>query len=983
MTEFELEKHICNNLTTLGWQQQGSIDAVTYIDKSQLLAYLKTSEAWQSYEAKQAPGAALEQLLLALTKHTGSTLSLLQKGIILEPDGVHIDLLSVADWTKNKFSFVRQVQHSANNKALKGDVCLWVNGLPLGFVEVKNEQTGQSAKNAVSQIVDRYKRNEAPRLFELCIFNLAVDTNTAYLSIDPSSTKHFRPFTPSKETYQVPTNDFYTAYLYGGETAFLHPKNLTELLGLFLYVDPKKKQVIFPRYHQWEAARLLKSLCLTAYQRHHLGERFLFQHSTGSGKSKTIAWGARFLATLKLPKSQQSLFQKILIVTDRKNLDGQIQRDLEPVLGEKQVVRAETTKHLAELLSLNCSTPVITSTVQKFLDLGQLQFSKDDRVCIIIDEAHRSQDGNYNEQMQKTVVANFDGFEKSGYDITEASLFALDKLTAEQSNAITVAFTATPSKQTLQRFGKAGKPHHLYSMRQAIDEGYILNPLKNVITYDTIYQLHQKGMWHLTGKEYPAALLSKNLTQAAYENPEIIEAKSNIMSAIVLERTRHAIGGKGKAMLVCSSKRAAVLFQKALKDKLVDYDIKPLIAYTGTQADATGVELTEGQVNAKLGATQSIEKTFEQELAYRILVVVNKFQTGFDEPLLHTLFVDKPLQGINAVQTLSRINRAMDGKEDTLVVDFTNSYQEIAKAFQQYIDLPPTFEQRVVSEADLVTKFTTVLELTGTADVDWDLELNPAAPEGKIALDKKCKELSDKIKATCAGDVNTALNALLTDLLYLASKGLLTRFKVWEFRKLVVKGVLGYLKSESVHFSVEEIRESVATVGMAVSLERIAEGEVIVKQITDKEGGKGKSLNLSLASAIHSINLKNFSKLSGHLAAIAEQKEQLLEKEPDSVKPQLVEFCEQNQEALDAYAGFDATDPEAAADYLLREKAKSLRESLETEESPSELIKKWLVLAIKETRFRTLEAAFNAANTNLLTANEAAMMEATRIEKKL
>jgi len=980
MNEATLEQHICDHLQNSGWLKHELHDTHSYINWESLEQFLQKSVPWQDFVSKSGSIAAKAQMLASIEKQPGSSLQFFQKGVTIEPDGIHIPLLDVEDWTKNQFTFVRQVQHSSDNRKLKGDIALWINGLPFGFIEVKNRQTGQTAQNGVAQIVDRVKSREAPKLFERIIFSMTLDAESAWLSVDATSTKNFRPFNPCKNFYNAPKDDFYTAYLYSGKTSFLHPKNVTELLATVLYIEPVKGELIFPRYHQWEAARLIKQQCTDAYAATGtLGERLLIQHSPGSGKSKTIAWAARFLVTLKIADSQRSLFDKILIVTDRRNLDRQIQRDLAPTIGEGQVVQAQSTKHLGELLGKS-AIPVITSTVQKFLELGELQFSTNERVCLIIDEAHRSQDGELNEKMRKTVEA---GFNTSGYEESEESLFALDKMTEKKSNTVTVAFTATPSSMTLRRFGKDGQPHHLYSMRQAIEEGYILNPLKNVITYDTLYQLHQTGMWHLTLKEFPTALLNRQLTLAAYEDPAIIEAKSSIITAIIRERTSLAIRGKGKAMLVCSSKKSARLYQEALRAKLSEFDIKPLIAFTGTVTNGIGEDKTETQMNAATGATQGIEATFENELAYRILVVVNKFQTGFDEPLLHTLFIDKTISGINAVQTITRVNRCMDGKDDTLVVDFTNSYSEIAKAFEMFIDLPPTFAQKIVTPADLDTKFRTILQLSSTEPAEWEIDLNPDTLEGMAELETRCLNLATKIKALADDSILGHIQGLLNDLMYLSNKGLLTRYKEWQWRKLVLKGVSGHLHGAQVKFSVEEIRESVATVSMVVSLERIREGEVFLATGGGGNGGGGViTQGLSLAAAIHRLNQQNFEKLALQLQRIAQQKTALLAGEKTRVLEQLSQFCAENQEALLAYATFDATSPTAGAAALLNTAA-ALRYDLDTNKNSDPIILEWLLLEIKELRFRKLESAFYACHAGLKSANETAMLEATRIEGKL
>jgi HsdR family type I site-specific deoxyribonuclease len=954
MNELEFETHLCAALESSGWQQCFGIAAhPQHIVGVQLAQYLEGLQGEDSVLQKIEPQALLRRVMDAIEAKWAAgtpTAIILKEGIRLNDITHQVKLLD-PNPKKNVFCFTRQYAHDPTNTDRAIDLMLWVNGIPLCPIEIKNGQTGQNARDGMEQLLRRARDGQCPALFSNSIFCASLDTQRVLLSIstNPETEKDFRPYDPS-DGYTPPKDEFQTFHFYGD---FLSPTNVTELITEFLYEETKggKTYLIFPRFHQWEAVRLLCNEISESSIDRVLGDNFLLQHSPGSGKSKTIAWLCQFLKTLFVPETKAPIFQKVLVITDRKDLDQQLQRDLKPILGEHAVEKAESRTHLGELLQ-NEFPSVVTSTVQKFLDFNKGLWPKDKRIAIIIDEAHRSQDGSYNEELRKSLQDVPDSA-----DVTYAGDQICDQISG--SNTVIIALTATPTESTLSRFGKCGKPHHVYSMSQAIREGYIINVAKNIITYDTLFQLHQTGASIPLLETYPPSFLNRTLTWAAYESEEIIEEKSAIIAAIIRSRTMHAINGKGRAMLTCISRKAAAAYQRTLSRILKDYDVAPLVAYTDAGDDVETMKKLNAEVGAHAKSDEALKTLFREEDRYRILVVASKFQTGFDETYLHTLFIDKPVRGINAVQTLSRLNRVEEGKEDTLVVDFTNSFAEIAKAFNQFLGQSESIGDDYFTFPDLVGAFDKLCIETETSAEEWTPQ-EDGKPPSRARMDQTCNELKNKVR-------DKSLVQRVHDILsFFFGKTLLCERMDWAIRKEVTKGVLGYLNEKAGSYSAQELREAVSAVGLATKLIEIGRQSIDTSAKTKKAGGEGaKPRELTLAEAIVNINLENQRKLFTQIEAVKGKITAFIQKLSQPCQSALTGFSEEIRPTCEKYAEREDIDVLVAED--VPEAWDTCRSILYDENGDEgiKLLKEFLGLIQLREQLAKIESRFYLAQTRL------------------
>ncbi len=607
----------------------------------------------------------------------------------------------------NLFAVVRQVRYSTkNNNSL--DMVLFLNGLPLFTVELKNPLNGQNVRDAVSQ----YRQSRDPRepLFASgrCLAHFAVDPDWVYVTTRLNGPKtRFLPFNKGKfggagNPPIPPTQSGYaTAYLWEKIWA---RDSVLDLVRQFIHESEQEEEsstrrirpLIFPRYHQIDCVRRLLA---DAYE-HGAGQRYLIQHSAGSGKSLTIAWLAHRLATLH-SRDDQRVFDSIVVVTDRRVLDRQLQgtiRQFEQTLGMVENID-KTSKQLKE--ALESGKTIIVTTVQKFpVIVEQIGKIPGKRFALIVDEAHSSQSGESAKSLKAVLAADTleeAEAEESGAATPEEELENIVlgemKNRGRLPNLSTFAFTATPKAKTLELFGDrqqdgSFKPFHLYSMRQAIEEGFICDVLADYSTY--------KAYWNLVKKieedpRYDRSRARSLLISYAELHPQAIGEKVEIMIRHFAEKAQTEIGGKAKAMIVTRSRKHAVRYKLAV-DRFIreqNYPFKALVAFSGSVRDE-GVSYTEAGMNS-VPEAQTV-KTFEKP-EHRILIVANKFQTGFDQPLLYAMYVDKKLGGVNAVQTLSRLNRIHPDKTGTVVLDFANTTDEIKKSFEPY------YETTVLSES--------------------------------------------------------------------------------------------------------------------------------------------------------------------------------------------------------------------------------------------------------------------------------------------
>ena len=624
----------------------------------------------------------------------------------------------------NQFSIIRQLHYSQQDeKSL--DLVLFLNGLPIFTTELKNPFTGQTVKNAIGQ----YKRDRDPRepifLFRRCLAHFAVDPDLVYVTTKLAGPNTwFLPFNRGKyggAGNEPSAFDFATAYLW---KEVWSRDSVLDLVQHFLHVvedeDDKgkktgKRTLLFPRYHQLDTVRRL----IRAAKQDGAGKQYLIQHSAGSGKSNSIAWLAHQLSSLH-DASSCRVFDSIIVLTDRRVLDRQLQRTVrsfEQTLGLVENID-QTSKQLRE--ALEEGKTIIVSTLQKFPQIaGQISDLPGNRFAVIIDEAHSSQSGETAKGWKSVLsVSSLEEAEKADAVVEKDDLE--DKIVAEMKkrgripNVSMFAFTATPKPKTLELFGTKRadgrfEPFSLYTMRQAIEEGFILDVLANYTTY--------KAYWSLLKKikddpRYDRKKANALLRSFVDLHQATIDKKVAIMVDHFAEHGYHEIGNKGKAMIVTRSRLHAVRYKRAVDAhiKKKGHPFKALVAFSGTVKDA-GIDHTEANMNG-FPETQTAA-TFKRD-EYRILVVANKFQTGFDQPLLHTMYVDKKLGGVNAVQTLSRLNRVHPDKESTCVLDFANEAEDIQKGFAPYYD------RTLLSEAtdpnllyDLQTKLQRVPPLHG------------------------------------------------------------------------------------------------------------------------------------------------------------------------------------------------------------------------------------------------------------------------------
>ena len=617
-----------------------------------------------------------------------------------------------ARYAANCLGVTRQLHFSPRTeKSL--DVTLSLNGIPVVTLELKNPLTGQRVENARRQ----YQEDRDPRelIFEFkrrTLVHFAVDTESVLMTTRLAGrATRFLPFnkgcTGASGNPPDPAGGTYrTAYLW---EEVLQRDSLLDILARFIHlqIDEKRddqghkvktESMIFPRYHQLEAVRML----VDAARREGVGHNYLIEHSAGSGKSNTIGWLAHRLASLH-DASNERVFDSVIVVTDRIVLDQQLQDTIYQFEHKRGVVQRidQSSRQLAE--ALENAVPVIITTLQKFPFVSRqlLKMAEERgttgtgtlatrRCAVIVDEAHSSQGGETVTDLKEVLggeglreEARKRAAEEGREDMEE--LFRSMAKRGKQANLSFFAFTATPKHKTLAVFGRDGQPLHRYTMRQAIEEEFILDILRHYTTYQTYYRLLKACDDDPNVERKKAA---RALARFMLLHPHNIAQKTEVMVEHFQAVTRHKIGGRAKAMVVTGSRLEAVRYKQSFDRYIQEkgYDIKSLVAFSGTVEDdkLTGVTYTEPGMNHGVSEKELPEKFATQE--YQVLLVAEKYQTGFDQPLLHTMFVDKRLAGIQAVQTLSRLNRVHPLKEDTFVLDFVNDREEIQEAFKAYYE---------------------------------------------------------------------------------------------------------------------------------------------------------------------------------------------------------------------------------------------------------------------------------------------------------
>ena len=735
-TEQHFENEIEHSLLTEGGYQQGlakDYEKSTALFPADVVAFIQTTQPklWARLEML-FKDKAQDELIKALNQELNikGSLNVLRNGFrvanrtakmaYFAPNST-LNETSQQQYDANIVKITRQVITEYNERI---DMVISVNGIPVSTIELKNEMsaTGWTVEDAKYQY--RKERNPQGKLFEFkkrSLVHFAVDTQEVYMTtkLEGEGTRFLpfnRGFNDGKGNPPV-ENDVRTAYLW---REVLRKDSLMELIGRFLHLSREERKIrtdsgfryitsesmIFPRFHQLDAVRKLIAHTKT----HGAGKNYLIQHSAGSGKSNTIAWLAHHLASLHNAEDEK-IFNSVIIVTDRVVLDRQLQETVaqfEQTDGVVQKIDKDTHQLTAALAA---NVPIIITTIQKFpYVMHSIQTkakhgehisldTEGKRFAVIVDEAHSSQTGETAGELRQVlnksgieaaIAAEFldlDEDEQADIEVQKNILREQFKR-SRQDNLSFFAFTATPKWKTLALFDEPNEqgetPFHSYSMKQAIEEGFILDVLANYATYKQYFRLLCTAD---SGIELPKHKAKKELMRFVNLHTSAISQKVEIIIEHFQSVTRHKIGGYAKAMVVTNSREAAVRYKLAFDEYIAEkgYEgIKSLVAFSGKVIlpEQTEKEYSEPSMNGGIKETELPEQ-FDSD-NYQVLLVADKYQTGFDQPLLHTMFVDKVLSGVQAVQTLSRLNRTAKGKEDTFVLDFVNDHEAIYDAFKPY-----------------------------------------------------------------------------------------------------------------------------------------------------------------------------------------------------------------------------------------------------------------------------------------------------------
>ena len=782
--EINLETEICDYLASRGWLYSAG-DAAGY-DRSRavfpadLIAWLQATQpkAWETLERNcgaQATDEVLRRLRDAINQH--GTLHVIRHGIELlglrEPltlaqfrPALAMNPDTLAKYAANRLRVIRQLRYSLHNENAI-DLVLFLNGIPVATCELKSDFT-QSVDDAVDQY--RFDREPRPKgqsapepLLSLpngALVHFAVSNSAVMMTTQLVGPKtKFLPFNRGDNgAAGNPPNEkrgHRTAYLWED---IWERDSWLEILGRYIVaaLDKKKQiaRIIFPRFHQLDATRKLRAAVLSEGP----GGKYLIQHSAGSGKTNSIAWSAHFLADLHNDRGEK-LFDTVLVVSDRNVLDSQLQDavfDFERTTGVVAMIKGESASKSGELAeALAGGKKIVVCTIQTFpyalTAVQELAATQGKRFAVIADEAHSSQTGESAAKLKALLTADEQKELADGGEIGTEDLLALQMSARATARGITyVAFTATPKAKTMELFGRrpdlsksAGldnlpQPFHVYSMRQAIEEGFILDVLKNYTPYKLAFRLAHNGK-EMDDKEVERNEAVKGIMRWVRLHPYNIAQKVQVVVEHFRESVAPLLEGRAKAMVIVASRLEAVRWQIAVNKYIRDngYMIATLVAFSGEISDAESGPEPFSERSRTLNPNlrgRDIREAFNTD-EYRILLVANKFQTGFDQPLLCGMYIDKRLAGIAAVQTLSRLNRAADGKDTTYVVDFLNDPEEILSAFKMYY---ATAELANVTDPHLVFDLRAKLDSAGFYD-DFEVErvvqveLNPKSRQSDLA----------------------------------------------------------------------------------------------------------------------------------------------------------------------------------------------------------------------------------------------------------
>ncbi|OQX80878.1 MAG: restriction endonuclease subunit R [Bacteroidetes bacterium 4484_276] len=651
-------------------------------------------------------------------------------------------------YNKNQLKVIRQVYYSNKNKN-SVDLVLSLNGVPVATIELKNHFTSQSTDNAKKQYATTRDNRELLFAFKKrSLVHFAVDDEEVFMATKLDGKKtYWLPFNKghNKGKGNPPNPGGYkTDYLWN---EILTKDSWLDIIQRFIHLQIeeieidgktfKKEKMIFPRFHQLDVVRKMT----TDAKETGAGKNYLVQHSAGSGKSNSIAWLAYRLSSLHNNEDAR-VFDSVIVVTDRRVLDQQLQDTIYQFEHKTGVVQKIDKDSTQLAYAINSGSHIIITTLQKFpFVLDKVGEIPDRKYAVIIDEAHSSQGGEAHKKMKEVLSSNGDEIENGENDDFTAEDFIREQIKksaearGQQNNISFFAFTATPKYKTLAIFGEKDaddkpQPFHLYSMRQAIEEGFILDVLENYTNYELFFKLSK-------AIEEDPALNKKKAARAIGHfvnfHPHNLAQKTEIVIEHFRQVVATKIGGRAKAMFVTSSRKLAKRyfegFNKYIRENGYSKNIKILVAFSGNVIDdnyPNGV--SEPQLTGY--GEKELPKIFNEN-EYRILIVADKYQTGFDQPMLHTMYVDKKLSGVKAVQTLSRLNRTAQGKEGTFILDFTNDRETIFESFQPY------YEKTMVAEEPEINH---LFDLKGKLDekqIFWQSEIDAFAniyfkPSGKL-----------------------------------------------------------------------------------------------------------------------------------------------------------------------------------------------------------------------------------------------------------
>ncbi|MCA1338293.1 type I restriction endonuclease subunit R, partial [Pseudooceanicola marinus] len=797
--EIRFEDEICAHLAAHGWEHDPA-DAKNYdrtraMFPADLLEWLKQSQpkAWEAI-SKMGTDVVLDRVRKQIA--TRGTLDVLRHGV--EMLGVRGSLKLaefkpalgenqeiMARYRANRLRVVRQVRYSTA-KQDSIDLVLFLNGIAVATVELKTDFT-----QSIGDAIDQYRFDRPPKTpghgaeplltFESgAIVHFAVSSSEVFMTTKlAGKDTFFLPFNKGDEGGKgnpLNPNGYKTAYLW---EEVWERESWLQLIGKYIIPEKDKKgntkKLIFPRYHQLNATRRLVAKVLEEGP----GKKYLIQHSAGSGKTNSIAWSAHFLADLH-DASNKKIFDTVIVVSDRKVIDGQLQDAIfafERTTGVVQTIKGKGGSKSGELAqALADGKKIVVCTIQTFpfaLDeVRRLSATEGKTFAVIADEAHSSQTGEAATKLKQTLSP--EEIEELGDEVgTEDILAAQMSARASDTGVTYVAFTATPKTKTLELFGRRPdpdapsgegnmpEPFDLYSMRQAIEEGFILDVLQNYTPYSLAFRLANEGQ-EMMEDEVERSMAMRGLMEWVRLHPYNISQKVRIVVEHFRENVAHLLDGKAKAMVVLQSRKEAVRWKLAI-DKYIKekgYDLGTLVAFSGEVTDPESgpgpFSETNNTVNPDLKG-QELKEVFAGD-GFQVLLVANKFQTGFDQPLLSAMYIDRRLAGVQAVQTLSRLNRAYTNgktkKDTTYVIDFSDSSEEVLKAFSQYYGKA---ELEAVTDPNLIFDLRAKLDEAGHYD-DYEIdrvvevEMDPASKQGDLAkaIEPVAKRLLDRYAAAKA-----------------------------------------------------------------------------------------------------------------------------------------------------------------------------------------------------------------------------------------